>query len=76
MSGRGVNGAEGSDGEANATAIIDATGVRVVPVKEHIRRAQELYRKAVKQPRSTDHFLRDRREEAERENGGFSDAPH
>lgn len=72
---KAIRDAMGLYGEAKVTAIIDATGVRLVPMKEHVRRAQALYRKAVKQPRSTDDFLRDRREEAERENGRFSDAP-
>lgn len=61
--------AMGLHGDAKVVASIDGDEVRLTPVHHGARRAQELYRAHVKFPRSTDDFLRERREEADREEG-------
>lgn len=67
---KAVREAMGLQGETRVTAIVEKDGVRLVPMSHRVRRAQELYRRAIKQPRTTEDFLRDRREEARREEGG------
>jgi AbrB family looped-hinge helix DNA binding protein len=72
---KAIRDAMGLHGEAKITAIVDKEGVHLVPMKERVRRAQELYRQAVKEPRSTDDFLQERYEEAVRDEahiGGVS----
>ncbi len=50
---------------------VEGNEVRLTPMREKIRRAQELYRQHCKGDYSSDDFLRDRRKEAERENAKF-----
>ncbi|MGB3797595.1 MAG: AbrB/MazE/SpoVT family DNA-binding domain-containing protein [Alteraurantiacibacter sp.] len=64
---KAVREAMGLQGDTKVTAIVDEAGVRLVPMRHRVLRARELYQQAIKSPRSTKDFLRDRREEAERD---------
>ena len=66
---KAMRDAMGLQGDAKVVATIDGDEVRLTPVHHGARRAQELYRTHVKSPRSVDDFLRERREEADREEG-------
>lgn len=57
-------------GDTKVTLTIEGDVVRLAPLGHRARRAQELYRQAVANPRTTEDFLRERREEAAREDGG------
>lgn len=65
--------AMGLHGDAKVVATIDGDEVRLTPVHHGARRAQELYRTHVRFPRSVDDFLRERQEEADREEGRAAD---
>ena len=68
--------AMGLHGDTKVVATIDGDEVRLTPVHHGARRAQALYRAHVKSPHSVDDFLRDRQEEADREEGRIaSDNP-
>ena len=60
-------------GLSKVTAIVEAGGVRLVPIGHRVMRARELYLQAVKSPRTTEDFLRDRREEAGHDEASISD---
>lgn len=60
----------GLSGDTKVTLTIEGDVVRLVPLSHRVRRARELYRQAVATPRSTEDFLRDRREEAAMDEGG------
>ena len=61
--------AMGLSGDTKVSLVIEGDVVRLVPLSHRVRRAREMYREAVTEPRTTEDFLRDRREEAEREEG-------
>lgn len=61
--------AMGLSGDTKVSVMIEGDVVHLVPLSHRVRRAQEMYREAVTAPRTTEDFLRDRREEAEREEG-------
>ena len=72
--------AMGLAGDTKVTLTIEGDVVRLAPLGHRVRRARELYRQAVATPRSTQDFLRDRREEADADEGichdaGADDAP-
>lgn len=62
--------AMGLSGDAKVSLTIEGDVVRLAPLSHRVRRARELYRQAVAHPRTTEDFLRDRREEAARDEGG------
>ena len=64
---KAMRDAMGLDGEARVVATLDGDEVRLTPVHHGARRAQALYQAHATSPRSVDDFLRDRREEADRE---------
>jgi len=64
---RAIREAMGLHGDSKVTAIVDDEGVRLVPMHHRVSRARELYRQAIKTPRTTEDFLHDRYEEAERD---------
>ena len=57
--------AMGLSGDTKVTLTIEGDVVRLAPIGHRVRRARELYRQAIATPRTTEDFLRDRREEAE-----------
>ena len=61
--------AMGLSGDTKVTLTIDGDIVRLAPLGHRVRRARELYRQAVTNPRSTEDFLRDRHEEADADEG-------
>ena len=61
---RAVRDAMGLNGEVKVTLTVEGDVVRLEPIGHRVRRARELYRQAIKTPRTTEDFLRDRREEA------------
>ncbi|WP_112875507.1 AbrB/MazE/SpoVT family DNA-binding domain-containing protein [Paracoccus endophyticus] len=61
--------AMGLSGDTKVSLVIEGDLVRLVPLSHRVRRAREMYREAVTEPRTTEDFLRDRHEEAEREEG-------
>lgn len=67
--------AMGLSGDTKVTAIVEGGGVRLVPIGQRVTRARELYQQAIKTPRTTDDFLRDRSEEARRDDASDSGAP-
>ncbi len=70
---KSVREAMGLSGDTKVTAIVEAGGVRLVPIGHRVMRARELYLQAVKSPRTTEDFLRDRREEAGHDEASISD---
>lgn len=64
---KAVRQAMGLNGAAKVTLILDEDGVRLETPLQRLERAKALYRKTAKNPRTLDDFLRDRREEAQRE---------
>ena len=68
-----VREAMGLSGDTKVTAIVEAGGVRLVPIGHRVMRARELYLQAVKSPRTTEDFLRDRREEVGHDEASISD---
>ena len=61
--------AMGLSGDTKVTLTIEGDVVRLAPLGHRVRRARELYRQAVANPRTTEDFLRERREEAAIEEG-------
>ena len=61
--------AMGLSGDTKVSLVIEGDVVRLVPLSHRVRRAREMYREAITAPRTTEDFLRDRRAEAEREEG-------
>ena len=59
----------GLSGDTKVTLTIEGDVVRLAPLGHRVRRARELYRQAIATPRSTQDFLRDRREEADADEG-------
>lgn len=64
---KAVRQAMGLNGAAKVTLILDDDGVRLETPLQRLERAKALYRKTAKNPRTLDDFLRDRRDEAQRE---------
>lgn len=71
---RKARDAMGLSGDAKVHLSIDGDVVRLEPISRRVLRARELYRQAVTNPRTTDEFLRDRKEEADADDRGT--APH
>lgn len=72
--------AMGLAGDTKVTLTIEGDVVHLAPLGHRVRRARELYRQAVATSRTTEDFLRDRREEADADEGsrsgaGADDAP-
>ena len=61
--------AMGLSGETKVTLTIEDDVVRLAPLGHRVRRARELYRQAVTNPRTTEDFLRERHQEAAIEEG-------
>ena len=61
--------AMGLSGDTKVSLVIEGDVVRLVPLSHRVQRAREMYREAITAPRTTEDFLRDRRAEAEREEG-------
>ena len=59
--------AVGLASETKVVATVEGDEVRLTPVQHGARRAQDLYKRYAKQPRTTDEFLADRRAEADAE---------
>ena len=59
--------AMGLAGDTKVIATVEGDEVRLTPVQHGARRAQELYKRYAKHPRTTDEFLADRRAEADAE---------
>ena len=66
---RAARDAMGLSGDTKVTLSIDGDVVRLEPLGHRVRRAREMYRAAIETPRTTEEFLRDRRAEADREEG-------
>lgn len=64
--------AMGLAGDTKVSLTIEGDVVRLAPLSHRVRRARELYRQAITHPRTTEDFLRDRREEAACDEGGVS----
>ena len=64
---RPVRDAMGLTGDTKVSLIIEGDVVRLEPLGHRVRRARQLYREAVTNPRSTDDFLQDRHAEADAE---------
>ena len=62
---RSVRDAVGLTGDTKVHLTVEGDVVRLEPLGHRVRRARELYRAAVKTPRTTEDFLRNRRAEAE-----------
>ena len=62
--------AMGLSGDTKVSLTIEGDVVRLAPLSHRVRRARELYRQAITQPRTTEDFLRDRREEASADDRG------
>ena len=65
--------AMGLSGDTKVALTIEGDVVRLAPLSHRVRRACELYRQAITQPRTTEDFLRERREEAAMDEGGTDD---
>ena len=61
--------AMGLSGDTRVTLTIEGDVVRLAPLGHRVRLARELHRQAVARPRTTEDFLRDRREGAARDEG-------
>ena len=72
---RAARDAMGLSGDTKVTLSIDGDVVRLEPLGHRVRRAREMYRAAIKTPRTTEDFLRDRRAEAERDDGAATAPP-
>ena len=62
---RAARQAMGVSGDTKLHLEIEGNVVRLEPLSRRVHRAQELYRQAVRNPRTVDDFLRDRRDEAD-----------
>ena len=69
---RSVRDAMGLTGDTKVHLTVEGDVVRLEPLGHRVRRARELYRAAVKTPRTTEDFLRDRRAEAEADEAGVA----
>ena len=65
--------AMGLSGDTKVSLTIEGDVVRLAPLSHRVRRARELYRRAITQPRTTEDFLRERREEAAMDEGSADD---
>ena len=66
---RSVRDAMGLSGDTKVHLTVEGDVVRLEPLGHRVRRARELYRAAVREPRTTEEFLGDRRAEADAEEG-------
>ncbi len=66
---RPMREAMGLTRDAKVHLTMEGDVVRLEPLGHRVRRAQELYRAAVENPRTTEDFLRDRHAEADVEEG-------
>ena len=66
---RSVRDAMGLTGDTKVHLTVEGDVVRLEPLGHRVRRARELYRAAVKTPRTTEDFRRERRAEADAEEG-------
>ncbi len=64
---RPVRDAMGLTGDTKVSLTLEGDVVRLEPLGHRVRRARQLYREAVTNPRTTEDFLRDRREETDAE---------
>lgn len=62
-----VRDAMGLTGDTKVSLVLDGDVVRLEPLGHRVRRARQLYREAVTNPRTTDDFLRDRHAESDAE---------
>lgn len=62
-----VRKAMGLQGEAKVILTLEDDEVRLTPIGHGVARARALYRQHAKMERTTDEFLDDRREEADRD---------
>ena len=69
---RAVRDAMGLTGDTRVHLTVEGDVVRLEPLGHRVRRARELYRAAVKTPRTTEDFLRDRRAEADADEAGLA----
>ena len=60
--------AMGLSGNTKVSLSIEGDVVRLMPLSHRVQRARDLYRQAVTAPRTTEDFLRERREESDLEN--------
>ncbi|WP_299845800.1 AbrB/MazE/SpoVT family DNA-binding domain-containing protein [uncultured Jannaschia sp.] len=67
---RAVRDAMGLTGDTKVHLTVEGDVVRLEPLGHRVRRAREMYRAAVKTPRTTEDFLRDRRAEADADEAG------
>ena len=67
---RQVRDAMGLTGDIKVSLTMDGDVVRLEPLGHRVRRARQLYRDAVTNPRTTDDFLRDRRVKADADEAG------
>ena len=67
---KAMRDAMGLAGDAKVVATLEGDEVRLTPVRHHALRAQDLYHRYAKTPRSTDDFLADRRAEAASDDDG------
>jgi bifunctional DNA-binding transcriptional regulator/antitoxin component of YhaV-PrlF toxin-antitoxin module len=70
---RSVRDALGVSGDTKLHLTVEGDVVRLEPLGHRVRRAREMYRAAVREPRTTEDFLRDRRAEADAEEGRADD---
>ena len=71
---RAVRDAMGLTGDTKVHLTVEGDVARLEPLGHRVRRARALYRAAVRTPRTTGDFLRDRRAEADADEAGL--APH
>ena len=71
---RKARDAMGLSGDAKVHLSIEGDVVRLEPISRRVLRARELYRQAITNPRTTDDFLRDRKEEADADDRGSAPA--
>ena len=71
---RKARDAMGLSGDAKVHLSIEGDVVRLEPISHRVLRACELYRQAITNPRTTDDFLRDRKEEADADDRGSAPA--
>ena len=71
---RKARDAMGLSGDAKVHLSIEGDVVRLEPISRRVLRARELYRQAITDQRTTDDFLRDRKEEADTDDRGSAPA--
>ena len=67
---RVVRDAMGLTGDAKVHLTVEGDVVRLEPLGHRVRRARDLYRAAIDDPRTTEDFLRDRHAEAKADEAG------